>query len=51
MMSEQNVELARGGYEALTRGDVDAVFQLLAPDVKWESWDPGRGDSITERRR
>ena len=27
-MSEQNVELARRGYEALMRGDVDTVFEL-----------------------
>ena len=27
-MSESNVELARRGYEAIARGDVDAVHEL-----------------------
>jgi ketosteroid isomerase-like protein len=44
MMSEQNVEIARSGYEALMRGDVDAVFELLAPDLSWQGWDPSAGD-------
>jgi ketosteroid isomerase-like protein len=43
-MSEQNVELARTGYEALMRGDVDAVFELLAPDLSWQGWERGEGD-------
>jgi uncharacterized protein len=34
-MSEENVERVRGGYEAFARGDVDAVLELLAPDVDW----------------
>ena len=37
-MSEQNVELARRGYEALMRGDLDTVAELFAPDLSWESW-------------
>jgi ketosteroid isomerase-like protein len=44
MMSEENVEIARSGYKALIRGDVDAVFELLAPDLSWQGWDPGAGD-------
>lgn len=43
-MSEQNVELARRGHEALVRGDVDAVFALFAPDLSWQGWEPGEGD-------
>jgi hypothetical protein len=43
-MSEQNVELARRGYEALMRGDVDAIFELLARDLSWQGWEPGEGD-------
>jgi ketosteroid isomerase-like protein len=43
-MSEQNVELARRGYEALRRGDVDAIFELLSPDVDWQGFEPGEGD-------
>ena len=34
-MSEENVERVRSGYEAFARGDVDAVLELLAPDVDW----------------
>ena len=33
-MSQENVELVRRGYEALARGDFDALFQVLAPDVE-----------------
>ena len=43
-MTEQNVELAREGYPALMRGDVDAVYQLLAPDLLWQGWEPRDGD-------
>jgi uncharacterized protein len=28
-------ELARSGYEAFGRGDIDAVLSLMAPDVVW----------------
>jgi ketosteroid isomerase-like protein len=43
-MSEQNVELARQGYEALLRGDLDVVFNLLSPDVSWQGWESPEGD-------
>src|SRR5690349_7279903 len=33
-MSEENVSLIRGGYEAYGRGDFAAVFGLLHPDVE-----------------
>ncbi len=39
-MSAANVELARRGYEALVRGDLDAIAELLAPDVRWHAGDP-----------
>jgi ketosteroid isomerase-like protein len=42
-MSERNVELARGGYEAILRGDLDAIGELLDPDVKWHAGDPSVG--------
>ena len=29
------MEQVRSGYEAFARGDVDAVLELLAPDVDW----------------
>ncbi|MGH2952365.1 MAG: nuclear transport factor 2 family protein [Solirubrobacterales bacterium] len=34
-MSEENVKQVRSGYEAFARGDVDAVLELLDPDVDW----------------
>jgi ketosteroid isomerase-like protein len=39
-MSTTNVEIARRGYEAMRRGDLDAVRELLDPDVKWHAGDP-----------
>ena len=42
-MSESNLELARGGYEAIMRGDLDAIGELLDPDVKWHAGDPSFG--------
>ena len=42
-MGEQNVELARRGWEAAQRGDLDAIAALLDPDVKWHGGDPASG--------
>ena len=39
-MSESNVELARRGYEAALRGDLDALGRLLDPAVRWHGGDP-----------
>jgi len=39
-MSESNVELVRRGYEAVMRGDLDALSEILDPDVKWHAGDP-----------
>jgi uncharacterized protein len=35
-MSRENVEQLRRGYEAFARGDVEAVLELLHPDVDWQ---------------
>jgi uncharacterized protein len=35
-LSEENVNLARRGYEALAAGDLEAVLALLDPDVSVE---------------
>jgi ketosteroid isomerase-like protein len=37
-MSQENVDLARKGYEAFARGDLDAVFELFDPEI--EAHDP-----------
>ena len=33
-MSE-NLELLKRGYDAFNRGDLDAVFELLDPEIEW----------------
>jgi ketosteroid isomerase-like protein len=38
-MAEANIELARRGYEAALRGDLDAIGEFLDPDVKWHGGD------------
>jgi ketosteroid isomerase-like protein len=42
-MSQELVELARRGYEAVQRGDLDTVREFLDPDVKWHGGDPSNG--------
>jgi ketosteroid isomerase-like protein len=42
-MTESNVELARRGYEAVLRGDLEAIGEILDPDVKWHGGDPSAG--------
>jgi ketosteroid isomerase-like protein len=57
-MDGTNAELAREGFEAALRGDLDAIADLLAPDVKWHGGDPSadgacrnREDALTVMRR
>jgi ketosteroid isomerase-like protein len=38
-VTETNVELARRGYEAALRGDLDTIRECLDPDVKWHGGD------------
>jgi ketosteroid isomerase-like protein len=42
-MSQELVELARDGYEAVRRGNVEAIREFLHPDVKWHGGDPASG--------
>lgn len=39
-MSESNVELARRGFEAALRGELEVISGMLDPDVKWHGGDP-----------
>ncbi len=39
-MAESNVEIARRGFSAVLAGDIDAVTDFLAADVKWHGGDP-----------
>lgn len=34
-MASENVELLKQGYEAFNRGDIDAAFELLDPEIEW----------------
>jgi ketosteroid isomerase-like protein len=42
-MAESNVELARRGFDAALRGDLEAIAELLDPEVKWHGGDPSAG--------
>ncbi len=50
-MTENNVELARRGYEAALRGDLDAIREFLAPDVKWHGGDPSAPGACHNREQ
>jgi ketosteroid isomerase-like protein len=44
MSSQENIALARRGYEAVMRGDLDALSEVLAPDLTWHWWEHGPWD-------
>jgi ketosteroid isomerase-like protein len=46
-----NVELARRGYEAATRGDLEVLRELLAPDVSWHGGDPSEPGACHNREQ
>lgn len=48
-MAESNVELARRGWEAALRGDLDTLSDLLDPQVKWHAGDPSAEGSCRNR--
>ena len=48
-MVESNVETARRGFEAALRGEVDAIADLLDPEVKWHGGDPTAPGSCYNR--
>lgn len=50
-MSKANVERVRNGYAAIARGDLDAVAELLVPDVKWHGGDPDSGFACHNREQ
>jgi ketosteroid isomerase-like protein len=50
-MSETNVELARRGFEAVLRSELDVVSDLLDPDVKWHGGDPDATGACRNRRQ
>lgn len=38
-----NADIAIAGLEAIARGDVDSIADLLDPEVKWHGGDPAEG--------
>jgi ketosteroid isomerase-like protein len=50
-MSETPAELARRGFEAALRGDLDAITAILDPDVKWHGGDPTAAGSCQNREQ
>jgi ketosteroid isomerase-like protein len=50
-MAEDHVELARRGYEAVMRGDLDAVRGFLDPEVKWHGGDPSAPEACQDREQ
>jgi hypothetical protein len=49
-VTETNVELARHGFEAALRGDLDAIRELLDTDVKWHG-DPSAAGCCPNREQ
>jgi ketosteroid isomerase-like protein/catechol 2,3-dioxygenase-like lactoylglutathione lyase family enzyme len=45
-MTSNNERLAREGYEALIKGDLERLEELFAPDVQWYGQQPGPGDCL-----
>ena len=50
-VTKTNVELARRGYEAALRGDMDTVREFLDPDVKWHGGDPSGSGACRNREQ
>jgi ketosteroid isomerase-like protein len=50
MKPETNAELARRGYAAVARGDLDAVREFLDPEVKWHGGDPNTPQACHNRQ-
>jgi ketosteroid isomerase-like protein len=44
-----NVETARRGFEAALRGDLDAIGELLDPEVKWHGGDASAAGACHNR--
>ena len=36
-MSQENVEILRRGFESFAQGDVEAVMDLIDPDIEWSA--------------
>ena len=57
-MTESHIEIARRGYEAVMRGDLDGIGAILDADVKWHAGTPdaefachNRGEALAFMRK
>ena len=50
MSEQENIEIVRRGYEAFSRGDVQALLDLLADDIEWASPGPPELPTAGHRR-
>jgi Ser/Thr protein kinase RdoA (MazF antagonist)/ketosteroid isomerase-like protein len=50
-MAEDNVDLARRGYDAVMRGELDAVRDFLDPEVRWHGGDPSAPEACRNREQ
>jgi ketosteroid isomerase-like protein len=50
-MSAANVQLARRGYEAAARGDLEALRDFLDPEVRWHGGDPSAPEACRNREQ
>jgi len=46
---ESNVQIARRGFQALERGEIDALAEILDPDVKWHGSEGLTADACHDR--
>ena len=50
-MSQENLEVARGAYEAFNAGDLEAVSASFDPDIRWQASDVFFDEPRTYRGR
>jgi ketosteroid isomerase-like protein len=48
-VGESHEDIARRGYEAALRGDLESLREFLDPDVKWHGGDPDAPESCRNR--
>jgi ketosteroid isomerase-like protein len=51
IVTASNVELARRGYDAALRGDLDAIAAILDANVKWHGGDPSSPGACHNREQ
>ena len=49
-MAETNAEIARRGFQAALRGDLDGIAEILDPEVRWHGGGPTATGACHNRR-